>query len=279
MNFQKINEIKNEKAFEIKYIFDSFNKRDLLLSHSDEYIKIWNINTIEVLFKLDKNFYKVCLMKEKEQILFIGNINIYQTALEIYDLKKELKKIIKGIKFENTFIEIINNNSSIYILLIQDEFKNRSKISHIISYDYYRNRIYKKYLTYEKKWTFDGYNLQIYKNNNSIKLLIINGLFDKIVLVNFYSGEITQELKIDKPYQICLWNEHYLIGYYLLYENNFKTIIKLLNVKNGTVIKDLKTLMQKDCNPYHFKKIIHPFYGECLIGFEYNSIILLTNKK
>ena len=281
-NFQKINEIKNENVSEIKHIFDSFNKRDLIISLSDHYVKIWNINTVEVIFAVNKYFQKVCFIKEKQQILFMGKLNdqsIIKSNLEIYDLTSGLIKIIKGLKFLTVYMETINKGFSIYILLIQEEFNNGFfRCPHIISYDYYNNKVYKKYLSNKKKWKFDGYNLIIYQKNSTTQL-IVNDFNSTIMIFDFYSGQIMQEIKIDKPFEICVWNNHYLIGYYLLYEENFKTILELIDFEKGLVLKDIKTFNKHTMDPFHFKKIIHPFYGECLIGSYSNEIILLTNKK
>ena len=188
--------------------------------------------------------------------------------------------MIKGLKFLTVYMETINKDFSIYILFIQDEFNNNNKFkcSHIISYDYYNNKIYKEYLINVKNWKFDGYNLIIYQKNNATQL-IVNNLNSKILIFDFFSGHITKEIKIDKPYEICIWNNHYFIGYYLLYEGNFKTILELIDLEKGSVIKDIKTFNKSTMYSFHFKKIIHPFYGECLIGSYIDEIILLTNKK
>lgn len=282
-NFQRINEIKNQNASGLKHILDSYNKKDLLLTYSNDYVKIWDINTIEVLFKINKYFEIVCFIKEKEQILFMGKLlgrNKEISNLEIYSCTEGLKKNIKGLKFQTVYIEAIYKDISIYILLIQDEFKKNSnlKYSHLISYDYYNDRVYKKYLTSEKKWYYDGYNLNIYQKNSSTEL-IVNFLNSKIVILDFDSGDIIQEIKLDKPYEVCVWNNKYLIGYFVLYERNFKTILKFIDLEKGLVVKDIKTFEENGINCFHFKKIIHPFYGECLIGFDYKEILLLTNIK
>ena len=140
--------------------------------------------------------------------------------------------------------------------------------------DYEKNELNKKY--YDKD---DGehYTFIFYNNDKDVNLIesSIRGI---VSIWNFYSGQLTNKIKLAneiilKILSVCLWDNNYLFAGC----NN--GCIKLIDIKNGNVVKNL----EGDNNiVLTIKKISHPKCGECIIskGFKEDQIKLwiLKNK-
>ena len=140
--------------------------------------------------------------------------------------------------------------------------------------DYEKNELYKKY--YDKD---DGehYTFIFYNNDKDVNLIesSISGI---VSIWNFHSGQLTNKIKLAneiilKILSVCLWDNNYLFAGC----NN--GCIKLIDIKNGNVVKNL----EGDNNiVLTIKKISHPKCGECIIskGFKEDQIKLwiLKNK-
>ena len=129
----------------------------------------------------------------------------------------------------------------------------------IKSFDYNKNKIYKKY--------DEGYYNELYLsiiiiNNKFIIQLISSCTNGNILIWNFHSAELLNKIEIGNLilYNICLWNNEYI------FVGSEKEII-LVNINKGIIIKTLDTDNNLELN---IKKIKHPIYGECLVSQGYN---------
>ena len=103
-NMAIIKKAHKEFITNFRHFSDKANKRDLLMSISadNKEIKIWNINTIECLFTLEKIFsvgqvYSACFLEDNNQIFVIAchNCNFgTPEAIKVYDLDgKKIKEL------------------------------------------------------------------------------------------------------------------------------------------------------------------------------------------
>ena len=275
---KKINEIKNahnEDISNFRYYSDNQNKNNLIISISkiDNNITLWNIDKLECLFNIknlneDGLLYSACFLNEKDQIYIISSNWCASNSdpIKVFDLKG------------NKIKEINNSNDKTYY--IDTYYDNKLKINFIInsnknyikSYDFNKNNIYHKYFDNDNN---DHSNIIIYDKENLIQ--IIESSTDGIIRVwDFHSAELLREIKIRiinyGIYSICLWNNEYIFASF-----EDKTI-KLINLKNGKIIK---SLFGNNETIFTIKKIIHPKYGECIIsqGRRYEQIKLWIKKK
>ena len=132
-----------------------------------------------------------------------------------------------------------------------------SKIGYVKSYDFEKNSEYKIYSKKDKA----PHTSIIINNNEEITKLIESNIHGKIRIWNFHSGEF---LKIINGKEhilcLCLWNNDYIFA------GCTDNSIKLINLKNGKIIKNLIGHKHYALN---VKKIIIPEYGECLISQGY----------
>ena len=125
------------------------------------------------------------------------------------------------------------------------------------SYDYNENKIYHKY--YDNSDIISGYMSLIINKNKEIIELIESSCEGIIRIWNFHLGLLLKKIYVsEEPLrEICIWNNEYLfVGC------DDKTI-KLIELNNGKIIKELKGHMSKVLS---IKTIIHPKYGKCLIS-------------
>ncbi len=279
-----------------RYCFDKINKRDLILSLSHrDCIKLWDINKLECLLKLQFDniktmilfneyyYYSICFLIDNEQIYIctsIGKFNILTKLfngkkIRIFDLNGKIKKEIG----ESENILYVYQNLEIGIFYMDYYYDNKttknyiitSNKGYVISYDYNENTIYRKYR--------DDKNDKIYKqfiiyDKKNIIELIVSSYDGNIRIWNFDSGELLNIIKVykGKLFDICMWNDEYLfIGC-----DNGK--INLIDIKEKKTIKKLN----KDSIGLNFgvttiNKVIIPRYGECLITQSANQLSLWVN--
>ena len=168
------------------------------------------------------------------------------------------------------------NDSNEYSYFVDNYYdKNLSKNfiiggydNYIMSYDYEYN---KKYIKYSDNDEGAHSSIIINAQEDIIKIIesSVNG---NIRVWNFHTGKLLKIIKIGhRVYCECLWNNDYLfVGCY-------DKMIKLINLKNGKVIKRLNGHNNYVIN---MKKINHPLYGDCLIseGFSNDQIKLWAIK-
>lgn len=262
IQFQKTNEIKNAHCSNIigfRHYCDKKNKRDLIISISakDNNIKLWDINNFELLLDF-QNIYKngfinsACFLNSNSDIYIItSNSNFIGLSepIKVYDLNGNL------VQFFDTENENIFFVDVYYDKILSMNFIISCGFEYVKSYDFNGGILYNKYLEVEKY----RYNCALVDDNeNEIKLIAPNTLGD-IIIWNFHSGEKISKIKIRVDdniiYNICHWNNNY-------YAIGGDFLLKIIDIKNNENHKDL-------INSNNFirtiKKIIHPYYGECLI--------------
>ena len=154
------------------------------------------------------------------------------------------------------------------------------------SYDFKSNKRYKLYedlndASHPKTYLYYYKVFSIYNDDNITKLIGFRregAVFFQVW--NFHSGEKLKKIVYKNYFYIndaCLWNNQYLLITYAEKgedmagkEDNY---IKLINLKNGEIIKDL--IKFPKFYLFFVKKFIHPSYGKCLLTFGYDYIIKL----
>ena len=287
---KKINEIKHsykDEDFISQFIhyFDEKNKRDLILVvySCDNYIRLWNANIWECVLELKDinrsgNLNSACFLNYNNQIYFLtsnNNIMDKPSPIKVYDLNGIKINEIKESKDSTYFIDIYYDikSSKTYIITGNNQYNK--------SYDYKNNKVYHKYLdnTFDEEVGSpsdieirDTHCLVIIDFEKIIKMLEASS--DGYIRVwNFHSGLLLNKIEVcDRDvYDICLWNKEYLfVGC-----NDKK--IRLLNIKEGTIIEELTGHKKYVVT---IKKFLHPKYGECLIsqGHDEDQIKLWINR-
>ena len=273
----------NKQITNFRHFYDEYNKRDLVMFivGIKNCIKIldtynWDcILTIKDIYK-EGNIYSSLLINDNINhniYIITSNCTLFKDSqpLKIYDLKGNFIKEIPDSKSKTFFLDIFEDikNSKKYIISVNKEF--------ITSFDYEKNSLYKKYSDKpkgEKKINFDGYYYSSVINildDNNVQL-IVSGDDGFIRIWDFHQGNLIKNIETDKNciYSLCLWNESYLFG------ASEDATIKLIDLNAGVIIKELKAHNKMVCT---IKKIIHPYFGECLIsqGFRKDQILIWRN--
>ena len=180
---------------------------------------------------------------------------------------------IKVYDFKGNKIKEINNSckDTYYIDNYYDKKISKNYIitcnkGYIKSYDYNENQIYYIYSDDDDNKCHDC--ALIYDKEEIIKL-IDSSEDGNIRIWNFHSGKLLKIIEVSdkKLYEICLWNKEYI------FIGCSDKSIKLLNLRNGIIIKELTGHNNAVIS---IKKINHPKYGQYLIsqGFNEDSIII-----
>ena len=111
-------------------------------------------------------------------------------------------------------------------------------------------------------------------DNSKEMIKLIESSGDGFVRIwKFHTGELLNKIKIGKNELrgLCLWNSNYL------FVGCTDNSIKLVELKNGIIIKSLTGLNNEVCT---IKKIVHPIFGECILiqGWENDQIKLWVTK-
>ena len=274
---KKINEIKNAHNKDItnfRHCLDKINHRDLVISIScdDNNIKLWNMNNLKCLLSIKNinkrgDLYSACFLNDNNQIFIITSNKCYGDTdpIKVYDLNGNKIKEIKNSNYKTFSLETYYDNKT------NKNFIIAGNVGSIISYDYNLNKIYRKYGSNNRRpyasliiniFNFEKRIPEIRNTSNISKeiLKLIGSSYDGIIRIwNFHSGELLRRITSsnNKIYGMCLWDNLYLfVGCY-------DKTIKLIDLKNGKVVKNLEG-HNKDV--LTIKKIIHPEYGECLIS-------------
>ena len=274
----------NKQITNFRHFYGEYNKRDLVMFiiGIKNCIKIWDaynwecILTIKDIYK-EGNIYSSLLINDNINhniYIIASNCTLFKDSqpLKIFDLKGNFIKEIPDSKSKTFFLDIFDDikNSKKYIISVNKEF--------IMSFDYEKNSLYKKYSDKpkeNKKINYDGYFYSSVINifDDNIVQLIVSGDDGFLRIWDFHRGNIIKKIETDKNciYSLCLWNESYL---FCACED---ATIKLIDLNAGVIINELKSHMKMVCT---IKKIIHPYFGECLIsqGFRKDQILIWRNK-
>ena len=257
------------------HYLDKKNKIDIIMSISAEdcNIKLWNLSQWDCILFL-KNIYlsgclfSACFINENNNNYIItSNCADSSGLIKVYNFKGEIIKNLDDSDDETYFIDIYydNDNNKIYIIT--------GNKGYVKSYDYYNNKLYKKYYDSDLSKSHDSVSVSKCKDNDETKLIdsCQNGF---ISIWNFHIGLLLHKINIGYNYLegICLWNENYL------FVGGGDNSIKLIEIKNGLIIKSLTGHSE---NVLSIKKIKHKKYRECLIsqGNDGNIKLWIYNKK
>ena len=272
-NEQLISEIINahEKEYitNLSHLYEKRNNKDIIMSASGDNnnIKLWDFSDWKCILNIqniNKNGFleSACILsKENDNFIISSNWNYEEVEeIKVFDFKgKKIKKII-------------NSNENTYYLCTFYELKNSTyyiiagNLNYMKSYDYDKNKLYKKY--FENNNSKSGPHLSaIIYHNKDITELIESSVDGFIRIWNFHTNILINKIDTNVDnfkgiFGICLWNKKYL---FTGCNNNE---IKLIDIEKRMVVKRLnghKKLIT--C----LKKIIHPKYGESLISQGYKN--------
>ena len=276
---------------EIKYLFDEYNQRDLIIFLSNN-LMLWNVNNFECLFDIDINISEMKYGIDHLGILKLNNndynIIVNNESLKIFDLKGN--KLNDNYKWD---LKIERPETSRYIDTYYDKKLCKSYIffdylDTLSVIDYQTGKIYQTlpeiYYNYEDIIINDD-------NENLIKVIyIINR--GSIGIFNFHSGQLLYKINItiipikncfdifeeDNIYSLNFWNENYAsLSYGKIIEVGFihqgrgrrSTFVKkyhsieIINLKEEKMKQVLQlTTVNKSI---FVKKLFHPKYGDCLL--------------
>lgn len=273
---KKINEIKkahNNYISSIKYIVDNTNKRELIISISND-IKLWNLKNIECLLmikptkeNLKNDIFNGCFLKNNKRVYIIlksTSFFAFKEPIKVFNLKGKKVKEINNSKKDQTY----------YLDSYYDEKKNKNYIitggvQNIKSYKFDESVIFQTYCFKNSKINFFHFGFII---NNNV-LIIIGASSDGIYIWNFHTGALLNLINNNNKKKyfftgICPWNNEY---FFVACNKN----IELIKIeKNHKMVSICKLNGHNDKIKY-IKKIIIPKYGECLISQDIQGNIKL----
>ena len=257
----------DENITNFKHYLDEINKRDIIMSISNEdnNIKLWNVNNWECILNIQNvntygHLYSACFLKDNN-----NNYIVSSNYSEVDDCE-----FIKIFDFNGNKIKEINNSNEItffvdsyYDKIFYKNYIITGNLNYIKVYNYNQNKLYRLYDDKGK-----GYHFSIIIINNEEALKLIESCEDGFIRIwHFHSGSLLKKIKVtdDILNGICLYNDNYLFA------GCDDNTIKLLDLNNGII---LKILFGHNKEVLNIKKIKHPKYGECIIsqGYEDDQI-------
>ena len=238
INNKKINEIKNVHKMNIsqlKYFYDKFENRDLIISISLEEIKLWNISNMECIYNFintKKNvlIYTACFLTYCNSNYIINTIDEENAPMTIYDFKGNL---IKNIYYssQKLFIDTFHDKKLSKNFIIFATYKD------IKSYDINKNEIFHIYSDYKSRYLYGEskhVNVLISNDENIVKLIFLN--YESFIRIfDFYGGTLLNKINFQRNLkEIYLWNFQFLFisqkKYFLLFDLKNEEIIKEVNI-------------------------------------------------
>ena len=276
-SFTKKNEIVTNfytDIVDLTHCLDKDNKRDLIMVTAYEnIIQVWDINKMECLTNIeiqpeDGCHIVSCFTNYNNNLnVFITKRYSSENPFLIYDIKgnkiKEINNSYKNISIINNYYSPKSNNT--YILLINNTIQ---------SFNLNENKEYHLYKNDFKERLFPDV---IIDDNDEITKLI--GLYEKHIQIwNFHLGE--KICNIDLLLGDVNYNVNYICNldadlYLILLRSwtNSNTIIKLFDLKNKKIIKNLYNSENEML--FCVKKLSHHSLGEALIVSTNNNKIKL----
>ena len=269
INNKKIAQIKNAHSNNIsnlRYYLDKFKKTEYIISisYKGNNLKIWNLSNLENILNLQNinnqdGIDSACIIKDNNENYIITS----NSSNSMYSASDPIKIFdFKGNKIK----EIENSNKRTFF--IDNYYDNKTSVNYIIAanagyamtYNYNINKIYHKY-SYNSDYD-EIHSMKIDNTENMVKLIAACG-DGNIRIWDFHLGILLNQINCNSYLNsICLWdNEYAFVGC----DN---TMIKLVNLKTGEIIKDL---IGHNNYILDIQKIIHPKYGECLLSQGYQD--------
>ena len=255
-----INNAHNELITSYRHYLDEINKRDLVLSlsNNDSNIKIWNINNWQCILNIENinkncDLYSACFLKDNNKNFIITshyNWNGESEPIKVFDFNGNKIKEINDSKDKTLLIDSFydKKNEIIYIITCNEGY--------IKSYDYYKNKVFNIYSDNNNSEHHDSISI---KFSEKLIYLIESCNDGNIRIWDFYSSSLLKKIFISQYhlYGLCLLNNDYL-----MVGCEDKTI-KIIELKNGKIIS---SSIGHNNKVIEIKKIIHPKYGECFIS-------------
>ena len=263
-----------------KYFYDKINNRDLILTVTSVFtedikntVKIWDLRNLECLLELkeeshkDENgiqIYNACLLYDNNQNYIITIIG-----------KNEKTESIKVFDFNGNMVKEINLIDDVRAFTIDTYYDAKLSKNFIItlnhgsvkSYDFSQNKVYQIYND-NNNWEIH-YGFVIHIKDDIVKL-IESSETGIIRIWNFHNADLLNKININtRSFGICLWDENYLV-----IACNDKGI-RILDLNTGEIIRILKAHILP---VLYVKKVILPYYGECLISKDAGGIVKLWEK-
>ena len=277
LNEQKlVKEIQNahieDQVTNFRHFVDKIKRRDILMSISADSrnVRLWDINEWEMITNITKIYstgylYSASfLIDEGKYYIVTCNSSQKSEKIKIFDFYGEYVKDISNSNEDTYFIDCY------YDTKLNKYFILTGNISYVKSYDYKENKLYFKYADKGNK---DGHDSIIVDNSKEMIKLIESSGDGFVRIWKFHTGELLNKIKIGKNELrgLCLWNSNYL------FVGCTDNSIKLVELKNGIIIKSLTGLNNEVCT---IKKIVHPTFGECILtqGWENDQIKLWVTK-
>ena len=277
LNEQKlVKEIQNahieDQVTNFRHFVDKIKRRDILMSISADSrnVRLWDINKWEMITNITKIYstgylYSASfLIDEGKYYIVTCNSSQKSEKIKIFDFYGEYIKDIADSNEDTYFIDCYYDNK------LNKYFILTGNISYVKSYDYKENKLYYKYVDKGNK---DGHDSIIVDNSKEMIKLIESSGDGFVRIWKFHTGELLNKIHIGKNELrgLCLWNSNYL------FVGCTDNSIKLVELKNGIIIKSLTGLNNEVCT---IKKIVHPTFGECILtqGWENDQIKLWVTK-
>ena len=207
INNEKVKEIENvhdRYITNFRHYLDNINKRDLILSISDQdnNLKIWNNSDWKCLLNIKNinnsgDLDSACILNNNNQLYILtSNENRDSESIKVYDFNGNKIKEIKDSNNTTYFIDIYYDNKSFNNYIIT------GNLNCVKSYNYNNNAIYHIYCDNDKT-----IHSSIVINDNNKQINLIESSYDGNMRVwNFHSGILLNKIKIseDRLYGICL---------------------------------------------------------------------------
>ena len=259
INIEIKNPHQNNFIINFRHYYDQKNQMDLIMSISkNSNIKIWNNNNWNCLLNINNIYSKGII--NSACFIFYENNNYIVTSNNFWPTSDS----IKIIDFEGKLIKKLNKSeeNTYYIDSYLDKFNSNLYIiscnyNYVISYNYNKNEIYHKYDEIDNNSKYHCH-WRIIEKEEIIKL--IESANDGILRIwNYHSGLLLNKIYVCNfcIYGLCLIDKDNIFA------GCGDNSIKLINIKNGKVIKNLK-----GCNEWilTIQIFFHEKYGDCLIS-------------
>ena len=234
---------------------------------------MWNVKNWECVLNI-KNINNIpdlgyaCFLNDTNKIYIIiscRNNKIGSRPFKVFDFNGKKIKEINDSKEASLYIDSYYDNISF------NNYIMSYNLNHIKSYNFNKNELYHEYSDTNNK-EFYCYTM-ICSINNEIKLF--SSCYDGTIRIfNFHSSILLKKIKINQIlFRFLLRNKDYL------FVGCGDNKIRIINLKDELIISELSG---HNNSVVDIKKIILPFYGECILsqGKNYDKIILwLLDKK
>ena len=248
----------------IQHYYNLSNKEHILLGSNQQNISLWRISSNPIMniltIKDYKNYY-ACLLFINENFFIFGLNN---GSICCWDQKGSQQPNINNSKINGymCYIEATYIDDKKYIL-IAGRNSNNSNVDFTECYDFDQHKIIKTFKENNDKSNSYIYSVNLFKKGNDIYLITCNE--KKIIIYDFYSADIKNELSFNKVRSMCSINQKYFVVSDL-------DKMKIINIENYSQ-QEISLKYLDDTNQdesflfFLIKKIKIPEKGEYILTF------------